>query len=125
MENLWNDTEAGKHQGYLAERVYTSRLRGANPDLVLHGGGNTSVKGVRKNIFGEDEETLYVKGSGSDLATIELKDFVPVRLDAMLRLSRLDKLSDIDMARELRLAALDSAGPPPAVEARQHAALPS
>src|SRR3990170_1124019 len=124
MENLWNDTEAGKHQGYLAERVYTSRLLGANPDLVLHGGGNTSVKGVWKNIFGEDEETLFVKGSGSDLATIELKDFVPVRLDAMLRLSRLEKLPDIDMARELRLATLDPAAPAPSVEAILHALIP-
>src|SRR3972149_4787390 len=103
MKNLWNDTEASKQQGILAERVYSSRLLGANPGLVLHGGGNTSVKGVWKNIFGEDEETLYVKGSGSDLASIELKDFVPVRLKDMLRLSQLEKLSDMDMARGTKL----------------------
>src|SRR3989338_5819884 len=82
MENLWNDTEANKQQDILAERVYSSRLLGANPDLVLHGGGNTSVNGVSRNIFGEDEATLFVKGSGSDLATIEARDFVAVRLDA-------------------------------------------
>ncbi|OFZ65719.1 MAG: short-chain dehydrogenase [Betaproteobacteria bacterium RBG_16_56_24] len=124
MKNLWNDTEAGKHQGYLAERVYTSRLLGANPDLVLHGGGNTSVKGVWKDIFGDGIETLYVKGSGSDLATIELKDFVPVRMDAMLKLARLEKLSDTEMARELRLATLDPAAPAPSVEAILHALIP-
>jgi rhamnose utilization protein RhaD (predicted bifunctional aldolase and dehydrogenase)/NAD(P)-dependent dehydrogenase (short-subunit alcohol dehydrogenase family) len=121
MENLWNDTEANKHQGILAERVYSSRLLGANPNLVLHGGGNTSVKGISKNIFGEDEATLFVKGSGSDLATIEAKDFVAVRLDAMLKLSRLEKLSDIDMARELKLASLDPNAPAPSVEAILHA----
>ncbi|MDD5384771.1 MAG: bifunctional aldolase/short-chain dehydrogenase [Gallionella sp.] len=124
MENLWNDTEAGKQQGILAERVYSSRLLGANPNLVLHGGGNTSVKGVSKNIFGEDMETLFVKGSGSDLATIEAKDFVAVRLDAMLKLSRLEKLSDIDMARELKLASLDPNAPAPSVEAILHALIP-
>jgi len=124
MNNLWNDTDAAKHQGYLAERVYSSRLLGANPDLVLHGGGNTSVKDVWKNIFGDYIETLYVKGSGSDLATIEQKDFVAVRMDAMLQLSRLDKLSDIDMARELKLATLDPNFPAPSVEAILHALIP-
>src|SRR3989338_3088328 len=124
MENLWNDIEAGKQQGILAERVYSSRLLGANPDLVLHGGGNTSVKGVSKNIFGENEATLFVKGSGSDLATIEAKDFVAVRLDAMLKLSRLESLSDIDMARELKLASLDPNAPAPSVEAILHALIP-
>ncbi|OHC64702.1 MAG: short-chain dehydrogenase [Rhodocyclales bacterium GWA2_65_19] len=124
MENLWNDIEAGKHQGILAERVYSSRLLGANPNLVLHGGGNTSVKGTWKNIFGEDEATLFVKGSGSDLATIEAKDFVPVRLDAMLKLSRLERLSDMEMARELKLATLDPNAPAPSVEAILHALIP-
>ncbi len=124
MENLWNDTEAGKQKDILAERVYSSRLLGANSDLVLHGGGNTSVKGVSRNIFGEDVETLFVKGSGSDLATIEAKDFVAVRMDAMLKLSRLAKLSDIDMARELKLASLDPSAPAPSVEAILHALIP-
>ncbi|MHB0927142.1 MAG: bifunctional aldolase/short-chain dehydrogenase [Gallionellaceae bacterium] len=124
MKNLWNETEAGEQKDILAERVYSSRLLGANPSLVLHGGGNTSVKGVSKNIFGEDVETLFVKGSGSDLATIEAKDFVAVRLDAMLKLSRLEELSDIDMARELKLASLDPSAPAPSVEAILHALIP-
>lgn len=124
MENLWNDTEAGKQQDILAERVYSSRLLGANPNLVLHGGGNTSVKGVSKNIFGENEGTLFVKGSGSDLATIEAKDFVAVRLETMQKLSRLESLSDIDMARELKLASLDPNAPAPSVEAILHALIP-
>ena len=124
MENLWNDTEAGKHQDILAERIYSSRLLGANTNLVLHGGGNTSVKGASKNNFGEDVDTLFVKGSGSDLATIGQKDFVAVRMEAMLKLSRLEKLSDIDMARELKLASLDPNAPAPSVEAILHALIP-
>ena len=124
MENLWNDTEAGKHQDILAERIYSSRLLGANTNLVLHGGGNTSVKGTSRNIFGEEVDTLFVKGSGSDLATIEAKDFVAVRMDAMLKLSRLEKLSDLDMARELKLASLDPNAPAPSVEAILHALIP-
>src|SRR3989338_1115301 len=124
MENLWNDTEANKQQDILAERVYSSRLLGANPNLVLHGGGNTSVKGVSKNIFGENETTLFVKGSGSDLATIEARDFVAVRLDTMLKLSRLESLSDIDMARELKLAFPPPTAPAPSVEAILHALIP-
>lgn len=124
MKNFWNDTEANRHQNLLAARIYSSRLLGANSNLVLHGGGNTSVKGASKNIFGEDVETLFVKGSGSDLATIEAKDFVAVRLDAMLRLSRLEMLSDIDMARELKLASLDPNAPAPSVEAILHALIP-
>ncbi len=124
MENLWNDSEAGKQQDILAQRVYSSRLLGANPNLVLHGGGNTSVKGVSKNIFGEDVNTLFVKGSGSDLATIEAKDFVAVRLEAMLKLARLERLSDMDMARELKLASLDPNAPAPSVEAILHALIP-
>lgn len=124
MKNLWNDSDAGKHNGYLAERVYSSRLLGANPELVLHGGGNTSVKGICKDIFGDDIETLFVKGSGSDLATIEQKDFVAVRMEAMQKLARLEQLSDIDMARELKLASLDPASPAPSVEAILHALIP-
>ena len=124
MKNLWNDDNAKQHQGILAERVYSSRLLGENPDLVLHGGGNTSVKGEWRDIFGEQVATLYVKGSGSDLISIEQKDFVPVRLDAMLKLARLEKLSDLDMARELKLASLDPNSPAPSVEAILHALIP-
>lgn len=124
MQSLWNEVEAAKHTGLLEERVYSSRLLGAESALVLHGGGNTSVKGEAVNIFGESVATLFVKGSGSDLATILQKDFAPVRLDALLKLSRLEKLSDVDMARELKLATLDPAAPAPSVEAILHALIP-
>ena len=71
MKNLWNDRVAAEYQGDLGLRVYTSRLLGQDPSLVLHGGGNTSVKIREKNLVGEEEDILYVKGSGWDLATIK------------------------------------------------------
>ena len=63
MKNLWSDQEAAKYSSSLALRVYTSRLLGQDPSLVLHGGGNTSVKITEKNLVNQDEEILYVKGS--------------------------------------------------------------
>ena len=80
MKSLWNEAAAKKLKGDLLKlRVYTSQLLGAEPDLVLHGGGNTSVKISERNLFGETEDLLYVKGSGWDLATIREEGFAPVR----------------------------------------------
>ena len=75
MKNLWSDKEAANYNDSLALRVYTSRLLGQNPSLVLHGGGNTSVKITEKNLVNHDEEILYVKGSGWDLEFIEKAGF--------------------------------------------------
>jgi len=80
MESLWRDAEADAFQGDLGKRVYTSRLLGRDKSLVLHGGGNTSVKVDERNRFGETEAILYVKGSGWDLERIEPEGFSPVRL---------------------------------------------
>src|SRR3970040_738478 len=101
MNSLWNEQEAAPFPGDLGQRVYTSRLLGRDPSLVLHGGGNTSVKLTQRNVFGDEEAILYVKGSGWDLETIEPAGFSPVRLDHALRLTQLESLSDVDMAREL------------------------
>jgi rhamnose utilization protein RhaD (predicted bifunctional aldolase and dehydrogenase)/NAD(P)-dependent dehydrogenase (short-subunit alcohol dehydrogenase family) len=124
MQSSWDDQEASAYPGDVAQRVYTSRLLGRDPDLVLHGGGNTSVKVRAPNVFGEDEELLYVKGSGWDLATIEEAGFAPVRMSHLLRLVRLDALSDVQMASELRLATTSPSAPAPSVEAILHAILP-
>ena len=72
MKSLWDDQKAAAlASDPLALRVYSSRLLGGDPTLVLHGGGNTSVKTTVENFFGDEEEILYVKGSGWDLGTIE------------------------------------------------------
>ena len=78
MKNLWQEEESSRFaHSDLAMRVYTSRLLGRSDELVLHGGGNTSVKSTQTNIFGQEEDILFVKGSGWDLKTIEEEGFSP------------------------------------------------
>jgi rhamnose utilization protein RhaD (predicted bifunctional aldolase and dehydrogenase)/NAD(P)-dependent dehydrogenase (short-subunit alcohol dehydrogenase family) len=124
VDNLWNDEEATSYPGDLGLRVYTSRLLGRDKSLVLHGGGNTSVKIRETNRFGEAEEILYVKGSGWDLETIAAAGFSPVRLAPAARLATLSRLSDPEMVNELRTAMTLAAAPTPSVEAILHAVLP-
>lgn len=125
MQSRWNDTEAAKFlSDPLALRAYTSRLFGAEPSLVQHGGGNTSVKASRTNLFGENEDILYVKGSGWDLATIEPQGFAPVKLDLLLKMARLEKLTDTDMVREQKAAMINPSAPAPSVEAILHGLIP-
>jgi rhamnose utilization protein RhaD (predicted bifunctional aldolase and dehydrogenase)/NAD(P)-dependent dehydrogenase (short-subunit alcohol dehydrogenase family) len=124
MQSLWDDAEAGRYRGELGLRVYTSRLLGRDRSLVLHGGGNTSVKLRRRNLFGEEEEVLYVKGSGWDLESIEESGFTPVRLDAARRLAELPALGDPQMVEELAIHTLRAGAPPASVEALLHAILP-
>lgn len=124
MRSLWNDTDAAAYSGDLMQRVYTSRLLGQDPSLVLHGGGNTSVKIREPNLFGVEEEVLYVKGSGWDLATIEAAGFAPVRRAALLELAQLPALSDRAMANAMRSAMTNASAPSPSVEAILHALLP-
>lgn len=125
MKSLWSDQDAARYIGDLPQRVYSSRLLGAEASLVLHGGGNTSVKSRAPNLFGEDEELLYVKGSGWDLETIEAKGFSPCRMDHLLRLAKLKTLSDTDMASELKKSMTDINAPMPSVEAILHAIIPA
>lgn len=124
MKSLWNDNDAAQYRGDLGLRVYTSRLLGRDPSLVLHGGGNTSVKIKEKNLLGEEEMLLYVKGSGWDLETIEEAGFSPVRLDRLLELAKLKSLSDPQMVNELRTHMTRATAPTPSVEAILHATLP-
>src|ERR1044071_479785 len=132
MRSRYTDDEAAQAVGNwgarfgedLALRVYTSRLLGQEPSLVLHGGGNTSVKSVGREITGEETRVLYVKGSGSDLATIEPHGFPACRIQALLRCLGLETMSDEDMVRALRSQMLDPSSPTPSVEALLHAYLP-
>jgi rhamnose utilization protein RhaD (predicted bifunctional aldolase and dehydrogenase)/NAD(P)-dependent dehydrogenase (short-subunit alcohol dehydrogenase family) len=124
MKSLWNDAEAAQFSGPLGPRVYTSRLLGRDKSLVLHGGGNTSVKLKEKDLFGAEEEVLYVKGSGWDLETIEPQGFAPVKLDYMRRLAQLERLSDPQMVNELATHTLRAGAPAPSVETLLHALLP-
>ena len=108
----------------LALRVYTSRLLGQDPLLVLHGGGNTSVKSTAKDLAGEEVEVLCVKGSGWDLGDIEPAGLPAVRLKPLLKLRQREQLSDEDMVRYQRANLLDPGAPNPSVETLLHAFLP-
>ncbi|MDG2122165.1 MAG: class II aldolase/adducin family protein, partial [Verrucomicrobiales bacterium] len=125
MKSRWNEEEAGEFLGDpLALRVYTSRLLGADPELVLHGGGNTSVKVRERTFFGDEEELIYVKGSGWDLGTIEAAGFAPVRMAALLKMAELSELGDAEMVKQQRAAMTDPAAPTPSIEAILHAVIP-
>jgi rhamnose utilization protein RhaD (predicted bifunctional aldolase and dehydrogenase)/NAD(P)-dependent dehydrogenase (short-subunit alcohol dehydrogenase family) len=114
---------AGRASEALALRTYTARLVGSEPSLVLHGGGNTSVKDTTTTLLGETIEVLHVKGSGWDLATIEPQGHPAVRLAPLRRLRSLGALTDEAMVNELRGNLLDSAAPNPSVETLLHAFL--
>jgi len=109
----------------LALRVYTTRLLGGDPKLVLHGGGNTSVKLRMPDLLGEDTEVLCVKGSGCDMAMIEPAGLPAVRLQPLRKLRALDAMSDQDMARVQRASLLDPMAPSPSVEMLLHAFVPA
>jgi rhamnose utilization protein RhaD (predicted bifunctional aldolase and dehydrogenase)/NAD(P)-dependent dehydrogenase (short-subunit alcohol dehydrogenase family) len=125
MKSLWNNLDARRFgRGLLSQRVYSSRLLGANANLVLHGGGNTSVKVVEKDFFGKPSEVLYVKGSGHDLASISKDGFSPCRMDELLQLVQMDNLTDSEMVAQCSAAMLDVQAPRPSIEALVHAVIP-
>ena len=133
MKSRWDDAAAARaveERGAgvseaLALRTYSARLLGADPALVLHGGGNTSVKAQAQTSLGETVDVLHIKGSGWDLATIEPPGHPAVRLGAMGRLLERETMTDEQMVNELRLALLDAGAPTPSVETLLHAALPA
>jgi rhamnose utilization protein RhaD (predicted bifunctional aldolase and dehydrogenase)/NAD(P)-dependent dehydrogenase (short-subunit alcohol dehydrogenase family) len=108
----------------LALRVYTTRLLGADPRLVLHGGGNTSVKTRTADLMGRDVEVLCVKGSGADMAVIEPAGLPAVRLAELRELRAREMLSDEDMVRLQRANLIDPMAPTPSVETLLHAFMP-
>jgi rhamnose utilization protein RhaD (predicted bifunctional aldolase and dehydrogenase)/NAD(P)-dependent dehydrogenase (short-subunit alcohol dehydrogenase family) len=131
MKSAWVDSEAraaidryGAQGVDLALRVYTSRLLGRDPKLVLHGGGNTSVKTTLPDLLGEEVAVLCVKGSGSDLAAIEPQGLPAVRLERLRKLRARAALTDEDMVRVQRENLLDPMAPNPSVETLLHAFLP-
>jgi rhamnose utilization protein RhaD (predicted bifunctional aldolase and dehydrogenase)/NAD(P)-dependent dehydrogenase (short-subunit alcohol dehydrogenase family) len=108
----------------LALRIYTSQLIGSDPDLVMHGGGNTSIKLTQKNILGEEQEVLFVKGSGIDLANITPEGFVGLDLAYLRKLRRVENLEDEGMEIQLEIHKLHRSPQNPSVEALLHAFLP-
>ena len=133
MKSLWSEADAkAMIASYaakgvaadLALRVYSSRLLGADPTLVQHGGGNTSLKTMDPDLLGEPVEVLRVKGSGWDLGDIEPEGLPAVRMAPLLAMRRLNSLSDEGMVTGQRTAMLDPSGPNPSVETLLHAWIP-
>ncbi len=132
MQSRWSEREAEAFRARYAAlgdemglRVYTSRLIGAEPDLVLHGGGNTSLKARARDLFGVEIDVIHVKGSGHDLESIEPAGLPACKLAELRRLRGLEALSDDTMVEELRRALLSPASAPnPSVETLLHAFLP-
>jgi rhamnose utilization protein RhaD (predicted bifunctional aldolase and dehydrogenase) len=128
MQSRWNDDQAARWAAQVAPelglRVYTSRLLGAERTLVLHGGGNTSVKLPLIDVFGAAQEALCVKGSGSDLAQVTPDDFSTVRLAAVRRLIELDDLDNDALMREVAATIARAPSPRPSIETLLHAVLP-
>ncbi len=133
MQSKWSDAEAQDTiaryapkgvNADLAVRTYTTRLLGSDPRMVLHGGGNTSVKTVMKDMLGEDVAVICIKGSGWDMGVIEPAGLPAVKLEPLRKLLALDTLSDEDMVNYQRINLLDSTAPNPSVETLLHAFLP-
>jgi rhamnose utilization protein RhaD (predicted bifunctional aldolase and dehydrogenase)/NAD(P)-dependent dehydrogenase (short-subunit alcohol dehydrogenase family) len=133
MKSLWSDKEAKEYVARYAERgvaedmalrVYTTRLLGGDPNMVLHGGGNTSVKTVMRDTIGDPVDVICVKGSGWDMGNIEPPGLPAMKLNELRRLRKLDKLSDEEMVNFQRINLLDAAAPNPSVETLLHAFLP-
>ena len=123
MENLWSDAEAAKKDD-LDLLVYQSRLIGADTSLVVWGGGNTSIKVTERDFRGLETSAMLIKGSGSDLKTIERKHFPGLRLDDILPLFDRDSMSDEAMVDYLAQCMLDPKAPRPSIETLLHAFLP-
>ncbi|UCG86088.1 MAG: bifunctional aldolase/short-chain dehydrogenase [Gemmatimonadota bacterium] len=132
MKNKWNEDAAGtliatvdgQRQPDLSHRIYSARLIGSEPDLVLHGGGNVSVKTSLTDVFGAVERVIYVKASGQDMREIGQEGFVALDQDYLARLAALESLSDEAMKRELSLHLARPHGSLPSIEALMHVFLP-
>ena len=123
MENLWSESEA-QELNELDKLVYMSRLIGADPSLVVWGGGNTSIKVTEKDFLGRDVEVMRIKGSGSDLKSMERWQFPRLKLEEVLPVFERDGMSDEEMVDYLDRCVLDPNSPRPSIETLLHAFLP-
>jgi rhamnulose-1-phosphate aldolase/alcohol dehydrogenase len=130
MQSRWSEADArifaeryASHGEDLALRVYTSRLVGSDPALVLHGGGNTSVKSTVRDLLGEEVAAIFVKGSGWNLDSLAPEGLPGMRLTGLRRLRQLSALSDEEMVNQQRIHLFRADAPTPSVEALLHAFL--
>jgi rhamnulose-1-phosphate aldolase/alcohol dehydrogenase len=125
IPNEWDDTAAASAQTTLEQVAFASHLLGGNRALANFGGGNTSAKGKAVDHVGREVPAIWVKGSGSDLATMSDRDFTPLRLDEVLPLFELGEMSDEDMVAHLARCQIDPAAPRSSIETLLHAFIPA
>jgi rhamnose utilization protein RhaD (predicted bifunctional aldolase and dehydrogenase)/NAD(P)-dependent dehydrogenase (short-subunit alcohol dehydrogenase family) len=134
MKSVWNERDAKAAvdryakagvDADLALRVYSTRLLGRDPKLVLHGGGNASLKTTARDLAGANVAVLRVKGSGSDMGTIEPACFPAVRLEPLRAWRGRKVMSDATMAKVQRAYLIDPQAPSPSVEMLLHAFMPA
>src|ERR1700744_1148797 len=125
IPNEWDDTAAASAQTTLEQVVFASHLLGGNRALANFGGGNTSAKGTAVDHVGREISAIWVKGSGSDLATMSDRDFTPLRLEEVLPLFELGEMSDEDMVAHLARCQIDPAAPRSSIETLLHAFIPA
>jgi len=125
VADQWSEAEAARAATTLDEVLLASHLLGANRALANFGGGNTSAKGTATDHVGREVRAIWVKGSGSDLATMSAKDFTPLRLDEIEPLLGRDEMSDEDMVAHLARCQLDPAAPRSSIETLLHAFIPA
>jgi len=125
MQSLWNSAESERwNSSELEQRIYSARLLGTEPDQGCMVGGAASVKTIVKNLFGEPVELIHLHAAGTDLANIELSQFIPLRRDHLLRLFRLPGLSDRELEQQIRLAS-NQPGSAATLNALLHAVIPA
>ena len=123
MLNIWKNEDSAKMSD-LDQLIYQSHLIGKEESLVLWGGGNTSIKTIEKDFFGVPQNVLRIKGSGSDLKSVEAKDFPAINLDRVLPLLEREHMSDDAMVDFLDHCLIESSAPRPSIETLLHAFLP-
>jgi rhamnose utilization protein RhaD (predicted bifunctional aldolase and dehydrogenase) len=124
VEDRW-PADRKPDEDVLTEVLFASHLLGSDRAVANYGGGNTSAKGVFPDHLGREVRTMWVKGSGSDLATMEASDFTPLRLEEIMPLFERDAMSDEDMVAYLARCQLDPAAPRSSIETLMHAFVPA
>ncbi|GGF96310.1 bifunctional aldolase/short-chain dehydrogenase [Paenibacillus abyssi] len=124
VQSLWDTSKAAELQGGLDELVYRSNLIGTDRRVCNWGGGNTSSKTIVKDFRGRDVEVMYVKGSGSDLATMKAGNFTGLRMDDIRPLFERSEMPDEEMVAYLANCMIDAKHPRASIETLLHAFLP-
>jgi len=123
-QNLWDSSKAATLKPGLDELVFRSNLLGTDRSVANWGGGNTSMKTIEKDFRGRDVEVMYVKGSGSDLGTMQAKHFTGLRMDDIRPLFERDEMTDEEMVAYLANCMIDHKHPRASIETLLHAFLP-